>query len=631
DGTAVVTFRITEGEPVRIDTIEVVGAEEFEDTKLLDDLPLRAGDRLSTLQVDATRDTLIRRLTNRGYARADVLRSFFIPTANPLSARVTYEVAPGARARYGPIDVTGNESLSDYTVIRTLQFRPGDVYRASQLQEAQGRLFGLEIVRSANVRADLDGGVADSIVPISVRVQEGDPHRVRAGAGWSSTECLDVEARWVSRNWYGGGRRLQLRGRVSNILTKGFQEILCWQGGTRDDFRRLNWLVSADLTQPWIFSTRNSFQASVFAERQTIPPDILIRNAVGATLALTRAIGPRTPLTASYRPEYSWLDAADILFCQSFLVCTAQDLEALENENWLAPVALTFTRSTTDNVLNPGNGYTMLIDLEHAASWTGSDFPYSRLVSEVTGYERVNGRTVLAGKLRVGWVGAGAFEALVNQDTDVDIVHPQKRFYAGGANSVRGFGQGRLGPRVLSVDVESLLEGPEGCPPESVEEPPTCDASAALERSPSAFAPRPTGGTRTLEGSVELRFPLSRTIAAAGFADFGQVWGDREDVSLGEVEITPGFGLRYLSPIGPLRFDVGYRFRGEQELSVITSGIREFNAQEDDPRSRITVDGEQIPWVKDGSLAFLPMPVSYSEGGSFWQRLQIHISIGQAF
>lgn len=627
DGTTTVTFRIDEGRPVRIDSIEVLGAEGFESTGLLDGLPLQVGQPLSTIRVDATRDTLMRRLTNRGYAHADVLRSFFIPRGDSLGARVTFEVAAGPRARYGHITVQGRENLSESTVLRTLQFRAGDLYRSNQLYEAQARLFGLEIVRSASVVAGLDA-TQDSVVPITVTVQEGDPHRVRTGTGWSSSECLDVDARWVSRNYFGGGRRLQVRGRVSNILADGFYELLC-PGSGSGPFGQLNWLLSAEFNQPWIFSTRNSFQASLFAERQSLP-DILVRKAVGATVALTRAIGPRTPLTASYRPELSRLDAAEILFCTNFLVCTPQDISVLQGANWVAPVALTFTRSTTDNVLSPSRGYTNLIDIEHAASWTGSNFPYSRLVAEITGYERVGGRSVLAGKMRVGWVGAGAFEELSGRQANLDIVHPQKRFYAGGANSVRGFAQGRLGPRVLTTPVDSLLQPSGGCTPETVLDL-TCDASDALTNAFGAFQPRPTGGTRALEGSVELRFPLTSTIGGATFADFGQVWGDREGIAPRDLEITPGMGLRYLSPIGPIRFDVAYRFRGAESLPVVTNQLRAYDPAVDRESDRILVSGEPIPWVATQSLSILQAPVLYDDTGDFWRRLQIHISIGQAF
>lgn len=183
DGKVSVTFLVEEGRPVRVDSLEVVGAEDVPATDLLRDLPLRLGAPLSFIAMDATRDTLARRLTNQGYARAEVLRSFRIARVDPYAAVVTYDVAPGPLTRYGHVSIEGNEELSVSTVLRTIQFASGDVYRTSQLQEAQARLFGLELIRSASVTPDFEAG-PDSVVPVAVRVQEGDLRRVRAGAGW---------------------------------------------------------------------------------------------------------------------------------------------------------------------------------------------------------------------------------------------------------------------------------------------------------------------------------------------------------------------------------------------------------------------------------------------------------------
>ncbi|GMV05147.1 MAG: hypothetical protein AMXMBFR53_14260 [Gemmatimonadota bacterium] len=617
DGGVEVTFRVDEGRPVLVDSLEVLGAEDVDIPDLLRGLPLEVGDPLSLLALDAARDTLIRRLTNQGYARADVLRSFSIDRSEPYAAAVTLDMVPGPLSRYGHVSVDGTESLTESTVLRTLQFRGGDLYRANQLLDAQARLFGLEIIRSASVTPDFTTG-PDSVIPVAVRIQEGDVRRVRGGGGWTSAECFDADARWVHRNFLGGGRRLQVRGRVSNILARDFRALLCWKAGT-EEFASLNWIASVDFAQPWIFSTRNAFQASLFGERQSLT-DVFIRRAVGLSFALTRNIGPRTPLTLSYRPELSQLDAAEILLCTSFLVCAPEDIGVLQGANWLAPVGLTFTRNVTNNVLNPSRGYAMLVDLEHAEGWTGSNFPYTRIQGEYSRFARLGEAAVLAARVRAGWVSAGPFDELLNREGGADIVHPQKRFYAGGANSVRGYAQSRLGPRVLTTDVTRLLdagEGGAGCTPQEIVDL-TCDASPLGD---DGFQARPTGGNTVLEGSLEARFPLSATFQGALFTDFGQVW-DRDDVrSLSSLRVTPGFGFRYLSPIGPLRVDLAYRPSGGERLQVVTNGIALVTAP----------DGTRT-WTPTESLVALKTLVLYDSSPALsLQRFQLHISIGQAF
>ncbi|MGE0158836.1 MAG: outer membrane protein assembly factor [Gemmatimonadales bacterium] len=600
DSATQVRFSITEGTPVIADSIAYVGAENVAVPNLLNDLPIRPGDRWSTLQLDATRDTLTRRLTSRGYPYADVLRQTVFPGGEPYHAHVTFEIEPGRYARYGPIQVSGIDNLSESTVLRTLPFRSGDPYRIDQLVEAQNRLFGLEIITSASITPNLQND-PDSIVPLSVQVQEGDPYRVRSGVGWSRSECVSAESRWTSRNFLGGGRVLQARGRLANLLSPLWHDDwICGQVGD-GEFADLTWIAALDFSQPWIFSTRNSFNASLFAERQSVP-GVFIRRAVGVQLAIVRAVGPRTPLTLSYRPELSRLDAAEVLLCTGFLVCTQEDIGVLTSSQRLAPVGLNLTRDLSNSLLNPTSGYRLIVDLEHASKWTGSEFDYDRALVEGTWYSRLLGPAVLATRIRGGWVGSGG-----DVGAPAEIIPPQKRFYAGGANSVRGFEQSRLGPRVLvAADTATLIDG--GCSFAEIADL-SCDATG------SRLESRPTGGTRVIEGNAELRFALRTDLEAVSFLDFGQVWGADQRIRLDALELTPGVGLRYLSPVGPLRLDLGYNFRGDESLSVILPAI------EPDP-------DPNVGYRTTGDLAQLEQPVLYRGSES---RFQLHISIGQAF
>jgi outer membrane protein assembly factor BamA len=143
----------------------------------------------------------------------------------------------------------------------------------------------------------------------------------------------------------------------------------------------------------------------------------------------------------------------------------------------------------------------------------------------------------------------------------------------------------------------------------------TCDASGLRDRK---FLPRPKGGTRLLEGSVEMRFPLGGVFwEGATFLDFGQVWDEDTTPRLDDLEFTPGFGVRYFSPIGPIRVDLGYRFQGGDYLRVVANDIE-------------LDEGE---WVPTGDLILLDKPVLWGEELGRWtlKRFQLHLSIGQAF
>ena len=622
---AEVTFRLQEGRPVVADSIAFLGAEPFLDDGLLGNLPIQAGNRLSTFRMDATRDSIIRRLSNRGYAYAEVYRNALRPSADPYRAIVTFDIVPGPVTRYGAITVAGVENLSARTVLRSVQLRSGAPYRRSEIEEATTRLYGLEIVRSASVTPDLSSEEQDSVVDIAVTVQEGDAYRVRGGGGWSTSECLSLEARWTSRNFLGGGRLLQVRGRVGNLLAEDFRDVLCTQSG-QGEYAQLTGIGSVEFVQPWIFSTRNALSASLFVERQSLP-DVFIRRAVGARFALSRTISPRTVAVGSFRPELSELDADDVLFCTGFLVCSPEDIRRLKGANRLSPVGFTLTRDRSDDLLNPRDGYRVLVDFEHAATWTASDFRYDRFVAEATRYVPV-GRTVFAGRVRGGWVGAGGFEDAVSSAAQsVEIVHPQKRFYSGGANSVRGFAQSRLGPRVLVATPSQLLSSMPGggaCLPEEL----AMDTCVPVDG--VGYDPQATGGTRVFEANGEIRFSLSSLFEGVVFTDVGQAWGPDQGILVEDLEFTPGVGVRFASPVGPIRVDVAYRFRDAERLGVVTQEIEPFDSGNPDhlPGQRVTVDGNFIDWISTGRFVQLTPRVLFGENA---RGLQLHVSIGQAF
>jgi outer membrane protein assembly factor BamA len=284
-----------------------------------------------------------------------------------------------------------------------------------------------------------------------------------------------------------------------------------------------------------------------------------------------------------------------------------------------------------NSLLNPTAGYRLTVDLEHAAPWTGSEFRYNRAVVEGTWYSRMTGTSVLATRLRGGWIGWGRFDV---GSGPTDIVHPQKRFYAGGANSVRGFGQSRLGPRVLAVDDPGTLltdyrqvPGALCLPAEII------DLTCSAQDLRGIFVSRPIGGTRVIEGNLELRFALGREFEFVTFGDFGQVWGADQTFSPGDLEFTPGGGVRYLSPVGPIRVDVGYSFRGSERLAVVTKQITPYSgdcAPEPSPCVMVRdLQGVEMPfpYVLTGELALLPDVLF----GGNESRFQLHLSIGQAF
>ena len=621
-----VTFLIEEGRPVLIDSLAFGGLDAPADLELLDQLPLREGEPLDQMALAAARDSLAIRLRGAGYAHAEVLLDILIPAAQPYAARVAFDVFKGPLARFGSISIEGNERVDRGVVLGMVPFREGSVYDAELVLEARRNLYAMEVFSNVVV-AEMPGSRTDSVIPVSVRVLEGDIHRYRTGGGWSTADCVNGEARWTNRNFSGGGRRLQLLGRLSNILNAPLQSTLCRDAGT-GPYGQYNWSLSAQFSQPRLFSLRNTFAASVFWERQSLP-NLFVRQSLGVDLSVTRGGAPGRSQTIFFRPTAGKLDAADIFFCSSFLVCDFEGIDVLQRSNWLSPVGLRLSQERLGQGFGPASGHSLAAEIEHASGLTGSDFTYNMVVGEASAFREFQRGWVLAGRVRGGWLGSGEFGAL-GPDAGAAIAHPQKRFYSGGATSVRGFAHNQLGPRVLFVDVETLVGAPDGdtapCTPAQVVDL-SCDPRTLGD---DRFTSNPTGGSRLLQGNVEVRFPFSSgDWQGTLFLDFGQVWADDSSQEPVNLEWTPGMGIRYFTAIGPLRLDLAYRFSGGEEQRVLTSGIRPYDPAADNPEEKLAA---APGFVRSGQLEILPHPVLFGESADWsLSRLQLHLSLGQVF
>lgn len=622
-----VTFRVDEGEPVRVSRVSFQGEAERVPAVTAPPLPFAPGGPLDLGALRATRDTVQTRLRNRGFARAQVLSSYIIPTDSPYTAHVSYEVSPGDTAYFGEIVVEGASSVSDQVVRRMLAFRPGDLYREEAVLQSQRSLFGLELFTHATVAVDTEG--QDPRLPVTVRVNEGDVHRVRVGAGINSLDCANAEGRWVSRSFRGGARRLEIRGRVANLLAEQLQDFPCLYAGTGSVFGRLNGALTADFVQPWFLGTRNALGAGLTVERRVVP-DVFVRDTRGAYVSMTRRVGRRQSVSLAYRPALTdFVAGGDPFFCVSFQACDQRSIDVLRRPHFLSPVTASFVHEGAAPAFAPTRGLVARVDVEFASGFTGSDFPYARGSGEIAGYDGLGDDVVVAGRLRAGW--ARSIEAVAG---DVDLgLHPQRRFFAGGPSSVRGYAQSRLGPKVLVIDGEELLARALQCDAVELNQG-LCSADAV----PAAdFQPRPTGGTLLLEGNLELRFPLwGAALHGVTFLDVGQVWDETlERADLRELAWTPGLGVRYFSPIGPIRIDVGYNAHGAETLPVKSTQVELCRT---DVPVRLCVDPEPdvdyhpALWEPRNTNRLQDLAaVEWDPWDPWWRRLQLHLSIGQAF
>ncbi|HEU5208478.1 MAG TPA: BamA/TamA family outer membrane protein, partial [Longimicrobiales bacterium] len=368
----------------------------------------------------------------------------------------------------------------------------------------------------------------------------------------------------------------------------------------------------------------------LFAER-VIVPDVFVRTGGGGYLSVSRLVSRDASLTLGYRPELTSLESEDdIIFCVNFVACEQSDIDVLRSRHWLAPLSLMFVRDRTNSLLAPTRGFRLRAEAELATSFTGSEFAYSRVYGEASLYRTLTPGVILAGRL------AGGTTRVIEELGAGLGLHPQKRFYSGGANTVRGVAQYRLGPRLLTVNAAQQLANRdsagdlvwEGCSAQSINAG-TCDATVLAElRGDDVFEVRPTGGSSLVEANIELRFPVwGDNVRGAAFVDAGEIWSSGSDVRSSGLVVTPGIGFRYFSPIGPIRVDLGYYGGGAETLDVFTTEVcLEDGCQPIEPG--VSYPPDQLE--NSGRLVRLPA-IRWNPYDSFLDRLQLHFSIGQAF
>lgn len=540
------TFRITEGQPIRVGTLTVGGLDEAPNrASLIRDLPLEVGDVFNRYTLNSTMDTLALRLRNDGYPTATVDTASSTDAA-ARTAAVQLIVTPGTPAVFGDVTVTGATEIDTAFIASLVTARPGEPYRLDDLYRSQRALYQSELFRGATVGIDTTRfHEGDPVVPLLVSVVEGKTHRARAVAGYATNDCFRAGAGWTARNFLGNGRVVDVSGRISKIgvgspFGFGLERSIC--SPLADDSigsRLVNYGLDVTLRRPGFLSPDNTLALSLFSERRS-EYMVYLREEVGAGLALTRETAARIPLTFGYRISFGQTEANDVVFCQFFNACAIADVAQLRQRRVLVTLSANATRQRVNNLLNPTRGSILIADLTVSSRYLGSSTltEFVRFVAEGTKYIPVSRRVVLALHAKAGAVVAPAVDF---ESGRANFVPPEQRFYAGGANDVRGFGRNELGPQVYVVPRSALTS--EG----------TVDPERLSEVRPAA-----TGGNRLGVANIELRFPtpfLGDRFRLGAFLDAGALWNGGTPAML---RITPGLGLRVTSPVGPIRLDVAW-------------------------------------------------------------------------
>jgi outer membrane protein assembly complex protein YaeT len=589
-----IKFRIYEGDPVRLAALDVLGLDSILDVRRLKrGLPLQVGDPFNRALFQASADTIVSRLKNLGYPYADILRSYDVDVA-ALRAVATLEALPGPRMRVGQVLITGADRVDTGTVRRMLSVKPGDWFRQDQLYVTQRDLYGLGMFRSVNVvLADTTPPPGDSTVRVLVRVTEAPRHRIRVGAGYGSLDCFRTQAGWTAYDFLAGARSLDIAGQLSKIgvgfpTDANFKQNVCRFLRNDATSDTANYAATVTLRQPAFLSPRHTASFSVFAERRS-EFRTYTRQAVGANLAVTLNARRDVPVSVGYSYSVGRTTADPVVLCVRYLLCNESDQAFLLNRRPFGAITISGVRARVNSVLDPSAGSVTQVTLVYASRYVLSDtlYEFNRGELEVSKYYPLSRRSVLAWRIRGGTILPQRLSLL---GQSVKFVPPDQRFYAGGPNSVRGFARNGLGPTVYVSD-SMVVTG--------------VDTAYRNVRA------SPTGGNTVFTANLELRVPspiFPDRVRLGLFVDVGQVW-ERGDTgtTVSGLRVTPGLGLRFITPLGPVRLDAAY------------------NGYPQEPGTLYFLNKTDKSIKATGRTEHPGLP------SGFWRRVIVQFAVGQAF
>ena len=333
-------------------------------------------------------------------------------------------------------------------------------------------------------------------------VAEAKHQRVTFGIGYGTEEQARTRIRWDHLNFLGGARHAGAEAKWSSL-----------DRGVRLDFQ-----------QPYFLGPHFSigFRGEAWQAREPV----YSANRLGGRVILTHQANSANKWSLSLIDEFqrSSITAAGLadLTIRDSLISLGLDPRDGQQEGTLSAVAFDISRTTTNNILDARRGYFLSGHVEQAGSWLWGDFNYWQFQGEARHYLSLARRLVLANRISAGTIDARG---------DLDLNVPfYKRYFLGGASSIRGWGR--------------------------------------FEVSPLSGFGLPIGGHTSLDGSSEVRMPVRGKIGAVAFLDYGNVWMNTWDFNLGDLRYAVGPGLRYLTPIGPLRFDLGWQLTPIDNLRV---------------------------------------------------------------
>ncbi|HYM22856.1 MAG TPA: BamA/TamA family outer membrane protein, partial [Vicinamibacterales bacterium] len=414
------TVTIAEGDPVRVAAINFAGfdgipADHFKQMQAA--APLKVGQPRDRQLVVSTHELALNELKDHGYPYSKVTTKED-DGADGKTATLTFTADPGKIAHFGEVAIQGNESVSDHVIERELTFKPGDLYRRSVVQDSQRRLYGMQLFQFANVEPQ-NPEVQPDEVPMRVTVAEGNHQKVNFGVGYGTEEKARADVEYHHLNFLGGAREAGVHARYSSL-----------DRGVRLDFQ-----------QPYFFAPHFSLSGEG-QDWYTFTPAYSSVTA-GGKASLMHKTSEKSSWAVSLTSEHdrSTVDP-DVLknpIQRANLIALGLDPTTREQSGTLNAIGFDLNRSTADNLLNAHHGYQVAFHTEQAGRIVPGSFAYDAVSADGRQYLPLGSDSfVLASRVQIGNIQPAS--------SDPTKVPFGKKYFLGGATSVRGWGRYEISP-----------------------------------------------------------------------------------------------------------------------------------------------------------------------------------------
>ena len=541
DPSVFVTFEIGEGPQTRVAVSGVTGNSKF-DLKTLapsGGLQEHPGAPFSPHRLSQDRGHILAVYLDHGYLAADVKSKTTRHPNDPQKVDISYEITEGAQVRIDNVALIG-QNVTRYKFIKTAtSLFPGQPLSQTDLLESESKLYNFGIFDWASVgprrpithqsneeavvkvheskRNNLTYGVGMEVsrrggnVPTGTVAVPGLPTVGLGGAKIQTSEQTFVSPRGSIQYTRQNIRGLGETGSISLLVARLDQKAIATYADPQ--FRGRQW----------------SSLFSLSAERDTENPLFTARLG-NASFQLERSLDRKKTMTGQLRYSFGKTNLSNLLVPELVL---PQDRSVR-----LSTFSGTFIKDTRDKPLDAHKGLYTTTDYGITGSAIGASADFHRMLTQTAYYKPLPHGIVVANNIRLGM--AKAFGG--------DTVPTSERFFAGGATTLRGFSLNSAGPQRIVAFCTTPTADPATCPQITI----------------------PVGGNELFILNSEMRFPLPiiKNLGAVLFYDGGNVY---QNINLRQFidnyTNTVGFGIRYDTPVGPVRFDVG------QNLNPMT-GLR---------------------------------------------------------